>query len=264
MESQALLGSTLQRKVDRFNEDKSIQSLLEILFKVENRGSTIETEIYAGFVHFLSTAMILAVNPSQLYNAGYDRERVASATALSTGFACLLTGLLANLPFVTTPSLATVIYYSVTMRINKLTLGQGNFSVFLLGCMLLICSIRAIADFIAWLTPYSIKVGITVGFALLVSLQALTHLRLVVPGEYTIVTMGNIWRSEVLIAMASFFLIGVLVHYRVKGAYVVGLVWSPKYMSNPRFMTIFYRHLGVLFTGPSRTHGLDTFTVSMD
>jgi AGZA family xanthine/uracil permease-like MFS transporter len=153
--SQQELLRPLKEKLDiYYSKERTWSNLFELLFKIESRGSTIKTEIYAGLIHFLSTAMILAVNPSQLVNAGYNREDVASATALSTGIACLLTGLLANLPFISTPSLATVIYYSVSMRIENLSLGQGNLSVVLLGLLLMVCSIRWLSDLTLYLIPH--------------------------------------------------------------------------------------------------------------
>lgn len=124
-EATPVLKSIRTKVKQYFEKEQTVESLIELLFKIESRGSTIKTELYGGLIHFLSTAMILAVNPSQLVNAGYDKEQVASSTALCTGIACLLTGLLSNLPFVSTPSLATVIYYSVTMRIQNLSIGEG-------------------------------------------------------------------------------------------------------------------------------------------
>jgi xanthine/uracil/vitamin C permease (AzgA family) len=98
----------------------------------------------------------------------------------------------------------------------------------------------------------SIKLGICVGFALLVSLQALTHLQLVVPGEYTILTLGDNWRSEVIIAMASFFLIGVLLHYQVKGAYVAGLSFGS------------FLYWGWEGAWPTHFYNINGVTVSLD
>lgn len=169
----------------------------ELLFKVESRQSSVSTEVYGGVVQFLSMASVLAVNTSQLAVAGYDKEVVASSTALSCGLACILTGIIGNLPFVCSPSLATSIYLAVYMRTNVMSLGTGNLSVFLLGLLLMVCGTRKVTDFVAWLTPISIKLGICIGLSLLVSLQALTHLKLVVSGDFTIMQLGNIWDYQV-------------------------------------------------------------------
>ena len=67
--------------------DISFNQLIETLFRIESRGSTVSRELYAGVVHFLSVSTILAVNPSLLMNAGYDKDSVAAATALASGTA---------------------------------------------------------------------------------------------------------------------------------------------------------------------------------
>ena len=61
-------------------ETRSIPELIEILFRIEERGSTIATEIRGGFVHFMSVSIILGVNPMQLESAGYGKQAVAAAT----------------------------------------------------------------------------------------------------------------------------------------------------------------------------------------
>ena len=45
------------------NGTASTSDFVELLFRVEERGSNISTEIRAGFVHFLSVSVILGVNP---------------------------------------------------------------------------------------------------------------------------------------------------------------------------------------------------------
>ena len=61
-------------------ETKSMSELIEILFRIEERGSTVATEIRGGFVHFMSVSIILGVNPMQLESAGYGKQAVAAAT----------------------------------------------------------------------------------------------------------------------------------------------------------------------------------------
>ena len=61
-------------------ETRSTAEIVEILFRIEERGSTIATEIRAGFVHFMSVCIILGVNPMQLESAGYGKQAVAAAT----------------------------------------------------------------------------------------------------------------------------------------------------------------------------------------
>jgi len=57
--------------------------LLERRFELSARGSTVRTEILAGFTTFLTMAYIVLVNPAILGQAGMPVAAVAAATCLA-------------------------------------------------------------------------------------------------------------------------------------------------------------------------------------
>jgi hypothetical protein len=60
-------------------------------FKLKERNTTIRRELTTGVLHFISVAFILSVNAILLSeNAGYQSNKVAAATALSTGISCVV------------------------------------------------------------------------------------------------------------------------------------------------------------------------------
>ena len=63
-------------------ETRSTAELVELIFRIDERGSSIATELRAGCVHFLSVSLILGVNPMQLETAGYEKKTVAAATGI--------------------------------------------------------------------------------------------------------------------------------------------------------------------------------------
>ena len=69
------------------------------IFRLRERRTTVSDEVKAGCVHFVSVLFIMAVNPVLLAGAGYERNSVAAGTGLATGLACILSGLISNLPF---------------------------------------------------------------------------------------------------------------------------------------------------------------------
>jgi AGZA family xanthine/uracil permease-like MFS transporter len=163
----------------RFKTNPCLNTLLELLFKIEARGSTVKQEIHCGVLGFVTVASILAVNPSLLVNAGYDKHDVTSATALFAGLACIATGILSNLPFIMMPVLGTSIYMSVYMSQRGLTVGQGNLAVFFLGVVLSICSWRPISSRLAKIIPKSTNTGIYIGVGLLCALEVRDIMRVV-------------------------------------------------------------------------------------
>lgn len=55
-----------------WEEANSIEIVFEVLFHIKRRNTTIEKEIYCGFIQFISCLYILPVLPHQMENAGYD------------------------------------------------------------------------------------------------------------------------------------------------------------------------------------------------
>ena len=71
---------------------------MEKLFKLQERGTTVRTEVVAGITTFLTMAYILAVNPGMLGETGMSAGGVFTATALSAAIATLVMAVAANLP----------------------------------------------------------------------------------------------------------------------------------------------------------------------
>ncbi|MFN3526983.1 MAG: NCS2 family permease, partial [Paracoccus sp. (in: a-proteobacteria)] len=56
---------------------------MEQYFKLSQKGTTIRTEVIAGFTTFLTMAYIIFVNPDILSTTGMDRNAVFVATCLA-------------------------------------------------------------------------------------------------------------------------------------------------------------------------------------
>ena len=76
---------------------------MEKLFKLQERGTTVRTEVVAGITTFLTMAYILAVNPGMLGETGMPASGVFTATALSAAIATLVMAFAANLPVALAP-----------------------------------------------------------------------------------------------------------------------------------------------------------------
>ena len=62
-----------------------------------------------------------------------------------------------------------------------------------------------------------------IGLALLITLRALIQLRLIVPNTGDGLALGNVNDPSIIIAVTTIVLIGVGIHFELKGAYVIGL-----------------------------------------
>lgn len=202
----------------------AVDNIMEYLFKISKRKTSIRKEITCGLIHFLTTVSVLAINSVQLGEAGYEKSEVATATALCCAITCIIIGIIGNLPFIATPTLACSIYYSVFLKNFGISPSKGNTGVLIFGVLLCACSYRQISNIIQLLMPKSIQLGICLGLSLLISLLTLFRLGIVVQSTATVLSLGGIWKLDCLIAIICFILIGALLHHRVKGAFVIGML----------------------------------------
>ena len=109
------------------------------------------------------------------------------------------------------------------MENTNLSCVEGNTATVAFGFLLVFCSIRAVTDFLAFLIPFPLKKGVVIGLALLITLRALIQLRLIVPNTGDGLALGNVNDPSIIIAVTTIVLIGVGIHFELKGAYVIGL-----------------------------------------
>ncbi len=79
--------------------------MLQRLFGLDAHGTSVRTELLAGFTTFITMAYIVVVNPLILGDAGMPVAGVAVATCVAAGFGCILMGLLSNYPLALAPGM---------------------------------------------------------------------------------------------------------------------------------------------------------------
>ncbi|MBY0346590.1 MAG: NCS2 family permease, partial [Neisseriaceae bacterium] len=78
-------------------------NFLDAFFKLKQNGTTVKTEVLAGFTTFLTMAYIIVVNPLMLQDARIDYNAVFVATCLSAALGTAIMGLVANYPIALAP-----------------------------------------------------------------------------------------------------------------------------------------------------------------
>src|ERR1700756_5217657 len=104
--------------------------MLERLFDLRARGTTVRTEVLAGLTTFVTMAYIVVVNPVVLGAAGMPVAAVAVATCLSAGIGSILMGLLSNYPLALAPGMGLNAYFTYTV-----VKGMGVPGPTALGCV---------------------------------------------------------------------------------------------------------------------------------
>lgn len=230
---------------------------LDSFFGVSKKGSSVKVEIIAGVATFLAMAYILTVNPNNiLWATGTADPRWSSifiATAFGAIVGTLLMAFLAKMPLAQAPGLG--LNSAVGGLIGGgagaimggiMPLGSALLLVLISGLVFLLLSVIpggkdketgkmvALREKIFDGVPESIRIAIPVGIGLFIAFIGLQNAKVIVDNQYTLVSLVNFGdfslyanggiASQALVCLFGLLVIGILSHYNVKGAVIIGII----------------------------------------
>ncbi|MGP9800247.1 NCS2 family permease [Rheinheimera sp. NSM] len=199
--------------------------MLDRLFALQSRGTTVKREVVAGFTTFMAMSYVLFVNPAMLAQTGMDQGAVFVATCLAAALGCLLMGLLANLPVALAPGMGLNAFFTYVIVLEQGHSWQTALAcVFFSGCLFLLLSIFRIREWIINSIPLPLKMGIAAGIGMFLALIALKTANIIVASPATLVTLGDLHSPQVLLALAGFFIIFALVHRGWHSAVLISIL----------------------------------------
>ena len=201
---------------------------MDKLFKLKEHGTTVKTEILAGFTTFLTMAYILAVNPNILGNV-MDKGAVFTATAIASAFATFLMAFMANYPIALSAGMGLNAYFAFTVCLGELADVADPFTIALTailveGIIFVILSLFKFREALVNAIPRNLKYGITAGIGLFIAFIGLQGAGVVVADTATVSALGNLGSPQVALCLIGVLLIAVLSHYKVKGAILWGIL----------------------------------------
>lgn len=200
---------------------------MEKLFKLKQNGTNVKTEILAGITTFLAMAYILAVNPGMLgiIPDGPGPAAIFMATALSAAIGTICMAFFANYPVALASGMGLNAFFTYTV-----CLGMGySYKVALTailfeGFIFMILSIFKFREALVNKIPANLKLGITAGIGLFITIIALINAGIVVNNDSTLVGLGDLSSPQVVLAIVGLLIIGVLHHYKVTGDILIGIL----------------------------------------
>jgi len=219
---------------------------MDRFFRLKELGTNVRTEIMAGLTTFMTMAYILAVNPGILSGAGLDFYSVFLATALAAGIFTIAMGLFVNFPVALAPGMGLNAFFASTVIASAATdtpisPAMGLTAVFISGVIFIILTVTQIRQMLIVAVPDSLKHAITVGIGLFIAIIGLKNSGImsiaaqtagdVKAGQYTelmgfetVIHLGSLENSGVLLTIVGLLLIGVLMVLRVPGAILFGMI----------------------------------------
>lgn len=199
---------------------------MEKLFKLKEHGTDVKTEIVAGITTFLAMSYILAVNPNYLGSIpGATPAGIFMATAISAAIATLCMAFFANYPVALASGMGLNAFFAFTVC------GSMGYSyevaltaIFIEGIIFMILSVFKFREKLVNQIPSNLKFGITAGIGLFITIIALINSGVIVSNEATTVGIGNYAAPQFVLSIVGLLIIGALVHYKVKGAILIGII----------------------------------------
>lgn len=143
-------------------------------FKIQENKTNVRTEIIAGITTFMTMAYILFLNPNILSATGMDKNAIFFATAIAAGFVTIAMGLVANFPIALAPGMGLNAFFATVALAGvgmpwKVALG----AVFISGCIFILLTITKVRQILVVAVPQSLKIAITVGIGLFITIIGL-------------------------------------------------------------------------------------------
>lgn len=201
------------------------QCFLAKFFHLEQHNTDVKTEIIAGITTFLTMVYIVFVNPSILGVAGMDTQVVFVTTCLIAAFGSIFMGLVANLPVALAPAMGLNAFFAYVV-VSKIGLSWqvGMGTIFWGAVGLLTLTLFQIRYWLIASIPLSLRVGITAGIGLFIALMGFHNAGIIVPNEATLMSLGDLHSSTVLLGILGFFIIVVLSSKNIHASVLVSII----------------------------------------
>jgi AGZA family xanthine/uracil permease-like MFS transporter len=194
------------------------------VFAIEERGSNVRAEVIGGITTFVSMAYIIVVNPAILSFAGIPPGASTVATILTAAFGTLLMGLYANRPIAVAPYMGENAFIAFGLAAFHITWQQRLGAVFISGIVFLIITFAGLRTWLADAVSPSMKHSFAAGIGLFLTFIGLVETGIVTSAKAVPVQIGNLREPAALLAIFGFVVTAALLHRRVRGAILIGMV----------------------------------------
>ncbi len=216
-------------------------------FKLQENKTTVRTEIIAGITTFMTMAYILFLNPNILSATGMDKNAIFFATAIAAGFVTIAMGLVANFPIALAPGMGLNAFFATVALAGvgmpwRVALG----AVFISGLIFILLTVTKVRQILVVAVPHSLKVAITVGIGLFITIiglklseimavsanvipPTLEHLN-ATKGQSNLlffewnIGLGSLKNPAMLLCLIGLAITSALMAMRVKGSLLIGII----------------------------------------
>ena len=219
-------------------------SKVDTFFEISQRKSNFRTEILAGLTTFITMAYILVLNPQILAEPYTIMGDPAMAQKISNGafigtclgafIGTILCAVYARVPYVQAPGMGLNAFFAYTVVLAMgYSYNQALVIVFLSGVFFIVITKFGLREAIVRAIPDSVKLAITPGVGLFITILGLKNGGIVVGNSSTLVSLVQFsqWQDGgdtqavvgALLTLVGLVIIGVLSAKKIKGAVIISI-----------------------------------------
>ena len=147
------------------------------------------------------------------------------STALASGIACIVMGLVSNYPIGLAPGMGMNALFTYTVIISMGNSWQAALSaVFISSILFFIITVSGVREIILNAIPLDLKLAIGAGIGFFLAFTGLQGSGIVVANPSTIVSMGNLLSAPALLAVIGVLITLILYIRKVPAAVFIGLI----------------------------------------
>lgn len=207
------------------NFETSLSKNLGKKFKFLDNGTNLKTELIAGLTTFATMSYVLATIPNILEGAGLNRASILTALIIFIIICSVAMALYTNRPFALAPGLSSVAIIGTTLPQMNMPVEVAFGLVFLSGVIFVIISFVGIREIVVKAIPASVKISISAGIGLYISLIGLKMAGVVIanPKNNTL-NLGDMTTAKSILFAIGFLLILVLEARKIKGSLILAIL----------------------------------------
>ena len=199
--------------------------MLDNFFKFKENDTSLRTEILAGITTFLAMAYILGVNPAMMSQGGMPVTGVFFATAISSGIACIIMGLVARYPVGMAPGMGMNALFTYTIILEMGNTWQCALAaVFVSSILFFLITVSGLREDILNIIPDDLKLGIGAGIGFFLAFLGLKGAGIIIDDPSTLVAMGNLLSPPVFLAIIGILITLIFYVQKVPAAVFFGMV----------------------------------------
>ncbi len=208
--------------------------MMKKYFEFDKLGTNYRREIIGGLTTFLAMAYILAVNPITLSLDGVpdlpdamrmDKGAVFVATALAGAVGSLFMGLIAKYPIGLAPGMGLNAFFAFTVVLTYGIPWQTALTgVLCSGLIFIVLSLSGLRELIINAIPAQLKYAVGAGIGLFITFLGMQNANIIVADANTLVTLGDLSKGPVLLAIFGLIITVIMMVKSIKGAIFYGMI----------------------------------------